>query len=83
MAAHRTVLVELDAFDLDVLVRHARKRVNESSSIEKAEAKAGWPNSITACLARESLWNWKTTLSRLNKGKLEMSRQQRAARRAA
>lgn len=77
--AYRTVPVELDAFDLAVLVAHARERVNEASKVVKAETKAGRPDSITACLAREALWNWKSTLSRLNRGKLEMRRAARAA----
>jgi hypothetical protein len=83
MAAYRTVSVELDAFDLAVLQSHARERVNEASRIVRAERKAGTPDSITACLAREALGNWKTTLNRLNRGNLEMVRQQRIAREEA
>jgi hypothetical protein len=81
MGPYRSVSVELDAFDLAVLASHARERVNETSKIVKAEEKAGRPDSITACMARESLGNWKVTLTRLNKGYAVLRRQQRAATR--
>jgi hypothetical protein len=83
MAAYRTVSVELDAFDLAVLTDLARTRVNEASKVVRDERKADRANSITSCLARESLGLWKVTLNRLNRGSLEMSRQKREARRAA
>lgn len=61
----RKTMAELDSLDITLLLSHARERLHESKVALNAEIKAGHPDSIPACMARESIQIWSTTTKRL------------------